>query len=62
MTDKVAVFKKCRCGYHIIVYVTAYESGKPSYYHYFDGHSGDYRQCYVCPGCKDRIDYLRLEG
>ena len=62
MADKVAEFKECRCGYSIIVYVTQYESNKPQYYHYFDGHSGDYRQCFVCPGCKDRLNYMKLKG
>jgi len=62
MTTRVAEFKKCRCGYILIVYVLSYESEKPPYYHYFDGHSGNYKQCYVCPGCKDRLNYMNLEG
>lgn len=55
-------FKVCRCGYSIIVYVIVFESGKEPQYRYFDGHSGDYRQCYICPGCKERLDYMSLEG
>jgi len=62
MTDTVSEIKKCRCGYHIIVYVIKHIEGKPPHYHYFDGHSGNYQQCYVCPGCHDRLDYLDLEG
>lgn len=56
--------KKCRCGYHIIVYIISYneESLKAPCFHYFDGHSGNYEQTYVCPGCHDRLDYITLEG
>ena len=62
MTDTISEIKKCRCGYHIIVYTIKHSEGKPAHYHYFDGHSGNYQQCYVCPGCHDRLDYTRLEG
>ena len=62
MADTMSEFKQCRCGYSIIVYVIAYANDRPSHYHYFDGHSGDYQQCYLCPGCRDRLDYMKLEG
>ena len=55
-------FKQCRCGYPILVYVIQHEHGKEPYYHFFDGNSGNYEQIFVCPGCKDRLDYLTLEG
>jgi hypothetical protein len=56
-------FKQCRCGYSIIVYVIEYEkTGKAPQFRFFDGHSGDYQQCFVCPGCHDRLDYMTLEG
>ncbi len=61
MEDPVSEIKRCRCGYHIIVYVIEHIEGKPPHYHYFDGHSGDYQQCYVCPGCHDRLNYMKLE-
>jgi len=54
--------RSCKCGYAILVYVISYEHGKPTNYHYFDGHSGNYEQTYVCPGCQDRLDYLTLGG
>lgn len=56
-------YKKCKCGYSILVYVNQsnYDSNKILYV-FFDGHSGNYEQTFVCPGCKDRIDYLTLEG
>jgi len=59
---EVSEFKRCKCGYSIIVYTIEYMFNKPPRYSYFDGHSGDYQQCYICPGCKDRLDYLNLEG
>lgn len=62
MIDTISEIKRCRCGYHVIVYTIEHIEGKPPHYHYFDGHSGDYRQCYVCPGCHDRLDHNRLEG
>ena len=54
--------KKCRCGYHLIVYIISYnyEMQKKPQYRFFDGHSGNYEQSYVCPGCHDRLDYLTL--
>jgi len=54
--------KVCRCGYHIIVYSIISELDKPTRYRYFDGHSGNYEQTYVCPGCHDRLDYQILRG
>jgi len=60
--SKISEFKQCKCGYSIIVYVISYEHGKQPRYHYFDGHSGNYEQTYVCPGCHDRLDYITLEG
>lgn len=57
---RISEFKQCRCGYSIIVYTISYESDKPQKYRYFDGHSGDYQQCYVCPGCHERLDYENL--
>ena len=60
--DRISEFKQCKCGYSIIVYVISYASKRPSRYHYFDGHSGNYEQTYVCPGCHDRLDYITLEG
>ena len=60
--SNISELKQCRCGYVIIVYTIKYEFEKPSQYRFFDGHSGDYQQCYVCPGCHDRLDYLTLEG
>jgi len=58
----VAEFKSCKCGYNIIVYVIEYSRNKSDNYHFFDGHSGNYEQTYVCPGCHDRLDYITLEG
>lgn len=60
--ETITEFKRCRCGYDIIVYLINYESGKPPQFHFFDGHSGNYEQTYVCPGCHDRLDYIILEG
>lgn len=60
--ETVTEFKQCKCGYNIIVYLISYESGKPSRFHFFDGHSGNYEQTYVCPGCYDRLDYMTLGG
>ena len=56
--------KKCKCGYHIIVYSIRYnvETKKEPRFHFFDGHSGNYEQTYVCPGCNGRLDYMTLEG
>jgi len=54
--------KTCRCGYPILVYIIEYDNDKPTQYHYFDGLSGNYEQTYICPGCKDRLDYITLEG
>jgi hypothetical protein len=60
--DRVSEFKRCKCGYSIIVYTIENHHHKPPHYHFFDGHSGDYRQCFVCPGCKERLHYMTLEG
>jgi len=60
--SEVSEIRRCRCGYYIIVYEIKHIEGKPSHYHYFDGHSGNYQQCYVCPGCHDRLNHLDLEG
>ena len=54
--------KRCKCGYHIIVYAIGFESGRPPLFHFFDGHSGNYEQTYVCPGCHDRLDCMTLGG
>jgi hypothetical protein len=54
--------KKCRCGYSIITYTVQSEIDSSVLYQFFDGHSGDYRQCFICPGCKDRLSYMTLEG
>ena len=54
--------KRCKCGYSIIVYTISYMFDRQPQYRFFDGHSGDYQQCYVCPGCKERLDYMTLEG
>ena len=59
--DKVAEYKKCRCGYNIIVYVIEKMHDAEPLYHFFDGHSGHYTQCYVCPGCYERLKYMMLE-
>ena len=54
-------FKRCRCGYSIIVYTITSDHDENKISHrFFDGHSGDYRQCWVCPGCHDRLDYITL--
>ena len=55
-------FKQCKCGYSIIVYVLTYEMGQETQFRFFDGHSGNYEQTYVCPGCHDRLDYATLNG
>ena len=60
--DRISQFRKCRCGYSIIVYIVESVHDEPLYYHYFDGHSGDYKQVFVCPGCHDRLNYETLEG
>jgi hypothetical protein len=60
MSNTDTVIKTCRCGYNILVYIISYEYDKPTQYRYLDGHSGNYQQCYVCPGCHDRLDYERL--
>lgn len=60
---KFPEFKQCRCGYNILVYVnqSEYDSEKILYI-FIDGHSGNYEQTFVCPGCHDRLDYHTLEG
>lgn len=55
--SRITEFKRCRCGYSILVL----SSGK-KYYIFIDGHSGNYEQVDSCPGCKDALDYLTLEG
>ena len=60
MSETDVAPKQCRCGYFILVYIISFQHDKPPQYRYFDGHSGDYQQCYVCPGCHDRLDYERL--
>lgn len=57
-----AEYRKCKCGYNILVYVIYSSNDKPPKYHYFDGHSGNYEQVFVCPGCHDRLNYMTLEG
>ena len=59
---RITEFKQCRCGYSILVYVnqSQYDESK-IHYVFIDGHSGNYGQVFICPGCHDRIDYLTLE-
>lgn len=57
---RITEFKRCRCGYSILVYLTKNKSGM--HYFFIDGHSGNYDQVDTCPGCQDRLDYLTLEG
>ena len=61
--QQISEFKKCKCGYDIIMYTLKSEHGiTPDMYRYFDGHSGNHEQIYVCPSCKDRLDYRTLLG
>lgn len=61
MTNDTEI-RKCRCGYHIIVHVLTYEFGQETQFRFFDGHSGNYEQTYVCPGCSIRLDYMKLDS
>ena len=60
---RITEFRSCRCGYSILIYVnqSEYDEAKVHYI-FFDGHSGNYEQTFVCPGCHDRLDYFTLEG
>ena len=60
--DRISEFRRCKCGYIVLVYMIENHHNKPPHYHFFDGHSGNYQQCFICPGCKERLNYMTLEG
>ncbi len=67
-------YKKCRCGYSILVYVQNEDEGvlhcpnskdekvvPVTFRIFIDGMSGHYEQTIECPGCHDYIEYIMLE-
>lgn len=69
--ERTTEFKRCKCGHVIIVYKLSVDmeyvpvgevAYKPTQYRYFDAHSGNHDQCFVCPECHIRLDYKTLEG
>jgi hypothetical protein len=57
---RITEFKRCKCGYSILVYIMGRKSALK--YIFIDGMSGNYEQVDTCPGCHDQIDYIMLEG
>jgi len=55
-------YRICRCGRPLMVYKIAYERGKKSQVIFFDFSSGNYDQVFICPGCKERLNYDELGG
>jgi len=55
-------YKLCRCGQPLMIYKVEYERGKKPQVIFFDDASGNYEQVFICPSCKERLNYDILRG
>jgi len=55
-------YKTCVCGQLILVYIIMYERGKQPQTIFFDASSENYEQVFICPNCKERLEYDKLGG